>query len=220
MQAYLSLLKSRPILTKSLTAGALFACGDIIAKTQLHSLTPSLTHTPTHPPTPSLSLNTFDWQGLISFSAFGCLFYAPSNHYWFTWMESSVAVSKHYSVRPMLQALVRVTLHSLIYAPFSIICLFIWMGMTQKKSYNSIYSSILPHKIFPIWWTGGIFWIPTMLSIYRFVPLHLRVLATSSANVFWTTYLSYKKSVILEEDGSLTVESNSNGNCDKTSNVL
>lgn len=70
------------------------------------------------------------------------------------------------------------------------------MGVAQGSSSHVLQATISPHNIFPIWCTGGIFWIPTMLSIYRFVPLHLRVLATSSANVFWTTYLSYKKSVI------------------------
>jgi protein Mpv17 len=184
LHAYLRILQSRPLVTKSLTAGALFASGDIIAQTLL--VPPSTLNKP------------FDWSGLASFSAFGCLLYAPSNHYWFSWMERSIATATYYQTRPMLQALARVTLHSVVYAPFSIICLFLWMGVAQGSSVLALQASVAPQKVFPIWWTGGIFWIPTMLSIYRFVPLHLRVLATSTANVFWTTYLAHKKSVILD----------------------
>ena len=198
LQGYLNVLKKRPLATKCITAGVLFASGDIIAQTLLvpapHSDSPNASPVPVNV---SKTKNTFDWQGLLSFSAFGCLFYAPSNHSWFAWMERSIATTKYYQTRPMLQALLRVSLHSVIYAPFSIICLFVWMGVTQGNSTSAIQASIAPHKIFPIWWTGGIFWIPTMLSIYRFVPLHLRVLATSTANVFWTTYLSYKKAAIV-----------------------
>jgi len=37
-----------------------------------------------------------------------------------------------------------------------------------------------------------VFWVPTMLAIYRYVPLHGRVVVTSAANVGWSSYLSMK----------------------------
>ena len=196
LQTYLQILNKRPLLTKSITSGILFACGDIIAQS---FLIPS--------PNDNKLSQSLDWYGLVSFSSFGLILYAPSNHYWFAWMEKTVAVGKYYQTRPMVQALARVTLHSIAYAPFSIISLFLWMGIAQGNSSSALKESISPQKVFPIWWAGAVFWIPTMLSIYRFVPLNLRVLATSTANVFWTTYLSFKNSVIVKSASASSITS-------------
>lgn len=180
-------------MTKCLTAGALFASGDILAQKFLEA-----------PSANNKRSIQFDWSRLLSFSAFGCVVFAPSNHYWFAWMERSVATSSHYQARPMLQALLRVTLHSAIYAPCSIIFLFLWMGVTQgNRTFLSLQDSIAPQKVLPVWRAGAVFWIPTMLAIYRFVPLHVRVLATSAGNVFWTTYLSHKKAAVPIQESPL-----------------
>lgn len=43
-----------------------------------------------------------------------------------------------------------------------------------------------------VWAAGSVFWVPAMLAIYRYVPLHGRVVVTSAANVGWSSYLSMK----------------------------
>ncbi|CAM9353030.1 unnamed protein product [Ectocarpus fasciculatus] len=179
--AYLSALRSRPLLTKSVTGGVLFAIGDSANQCYHHE-------------------KKYDVKGAAIFTGFGTLLYAPTNHFWFGWMETNIACGLSWSKKPLTQALARVVFHSCTYAPFSIISLFLWSGYLSGQPMDSIVELIAPSAMTHIWLTGSVFWIPTMLGIYRFVPLHLRVLATSLANVFWTTYLSFKKTESLKID--------------------
>ena len=185
LNAYLRALKRQPLVTKSVTGGVLFAVGDTVNQ----SLLPH---------------KAYDIKGALSFIGFGALLYSPTNHFWFAWMEKNFATGLKWTRRPMMQAFARVIFHSVVYAPFSIISLFIWSGVFSGQSMDGIVDMINPSAMSQIWLTGSVFWIPTMLCIYRFVPLNLRVLGTSMANVFWTTYLSYKKTVSLDERSSTT----------------
>lgn len=179
---YLRLLGRQPLLTKSFTGGILFAIGDSINQ----SMSPG---------------KSYDVKGAMSFTAFGALLYSPSNHYWFAWMENNVATGLKWSQKQLSQAFSRVLIHSVVFAPFSIVSLFVWSGFLSGESLEGIVDIIKPAAMFQIWFTGSVFWIPTMLTIYRYIPLQLRVLATSTANVFWTAYLSHKKTISLQERG-------------------
>ena len=181
--AYLTALKRSPLLTISVTGGVLFAIGDTVNQSYHHE-------------------KKYDAKGAAIFTGFGALLYSPTNHYWFGWMEKNIAGGVNWSRKPMAQALARVVFHSCSYAPFSIVSLFLWTGFFSGQSMDSILEIIAPDAMAQIWLIGSIFWIPTMAGIYRFVPLHLRVLATSLANVFWTTYLSFKKTESLETGGT------------------
>jgi hypothetical protein len=182
LKAYLSALQRAPVRVKIATAGVLFAVGDTANQTINYKNNGV----------------KYDYKGALIFTAFGALFYAPTNHLWFAWMERNVACGATWNKQPMLQAFARVTLHSIVYAPFSIVSLFTWNGLFSGHSSSQIMDVVSPSKMFPIWLTGSVFWVPTMLGIYRFVPLQARVLAASVANVFWTTYLSFKKTVLSE----------------------
>ena len=96
----------------------------------------------------------------------------------------------------MQQAAVRVILHSVAYAPFSIVTLFLWMGMAESNLDGMALARAIeraaPDRIFPVWLAGSGFWIPTMLGIYRYVPLNSRTVVTSACNVLWSIYLSMK----------------------------
>lgn len=179
LNAYLKMLQRAPLLTKSVTGGALFAIGDTVNQCL-------------HP------LNAYDIKGAVSFAAFGALWYAPTNHFWFAWMERNIASGASWSHKPMMQAFTRVILHSAVYAPFSIVSLFVWSGTFSGQEISGILDMIAPQAMSQIWLAGSFFWIPIMLGIYRFVPYQMRVLATSLANVFWTGYLSYKKTLSLQ----------------------
>ncbi|CAE7248343.1 SYM1 [Symbiodinium natans] len=167
LAAYSSLLQRWPLTTKGFSAGMLFSLGDVMAQ----------------------RLETGkaeDLQRLVSFGSYGASWYAISQHYWFAWMESHVATS-----RPPAQAAVaRVCAHSAVFAPFSIVSLFGWMAITTGRSFEELQDSCHPEAVFRVWAAGTIFWIPTMLGVYRFVPLHGRVIVTSGANVLWSCYLS------------------------------
>ena len=193
--AYSKALQTMPLVTKGGTAALLFGIGDTLAQQTSGRGADGAAASAGH-----------DSQRALAFVTFGGLFYAPTQHFWFAWMERNVAAGAGWAREPMKQATARVCLHSSVYAPFSIASLFIWMDLfssspaapppaqeTLAGRAQRALSNARPEVIFPIWLAGGTFWIPTMLGIYRFVPLHGRVVVTSAANVAWSTYLSFKR---------------------------
>jgi hypothetical protein len=176
MTFYSTATKRFPLLSKCISAGILFGIGDTASQwNRMDSNTTS-----------------FDWKRLASFSSYAAIWYAPTQHYWFVLMENYVASGARYAAQPMLQAFTRVTVHSMIYAPFSILSLFTWMAISKNQTREQLRGIFSPDVIFPVWMAGASFWIPTMMGIYRFVPIHNRVFITSAANVAWSCYLSYK----------------------------
>jgi hypothetical protein len=182
---YLSALKRMPLTTKALTSGVLFAIGDGVNQSILQR--------------DASKSRKYDFKGALIFTAYGALYYAPTNHLWFAWMENNFTCGTKWSSKPMLQALARVALHSTLFAPFSIVSVFIWSGYFSGQSTSRIIDIVSPSNMLPVWLVGRIFWVPTMLGIYRFVPLHLRVPTAAAASVFWSTYLSFMKTTMWEE---------------------
>ena len=185
LATYLGTLQRRPLSTKAASAALIFCIGDATAQ-RITSDSAVVTAGGDAPP-------WFDGRRALSFASFAAVVYAPTQHFWFGWMERHVAVG--WSAAPMRQAAARVALHSAVYAPFSIVALFAWMGLASKRYTNlgeCLSEVAAPSRLGPVWLAGGAFWIPTMLGVYRFVPLHGRVVVTSACNVLWGSYLSLK----------------------------
>ncbi|CAK9062185.1 Adenine/guanine permease AZG1 (AzgA-homolog protein) (Protein AZAGUANINE RESISTANT 1) (AtAzg1) [Durusdinium trenchii] len=145
LAAYSSWLQRRPLTTKGISAGLLFSLGDWLAqKLESGGASPDL-------------------QRLAAFGSFGASWYAISQHYWFAWMERRVAVGWS----PTRAALARVVTHSAVYAPFSIVSLFAWMGWAHGESSEELLAHCHPEAVFGVWAAGTVFWIPTMLAVYR-----------------------------------------------------
>eukprot|EP00434_Breviolum_minutum_P035211 symbB.v1.2.031161.t1/scaffold3586.1/size53639/3 len=144
------------------SAGVLFSLGDFLAQSLEVGGVPDL-------------------QRLMAFGSYGASWYAISQHYWFLWMERHVATTWS----PPRAAVARVAAHSAVFAPFSIVSLFGWMAVTTGRSWEELQQICHPEAVFRVWAAGTVFWVPTMLGVYRFVPLHARVVVTSGANVLW-----------------------------------
>lgn len=184
LKAYSKALQTMPLVTKGTTTAAMFGIGDTLAQLVMEK----------GGGTAGVDEVAYDARRGAAFVAFGGVLSAPTQHFWFEWMERNVALTW----RPLRQATARVCLHSLVYAPFSIASLFVWMELFSRPGEGDLWIAFMqvqPAAIFPIWLAGGSFWIPTMLAVYRFVPLHGRVVVTSIANVVWSTYLSLAKAV-------------------------
>lgn len=181
------------MLSKAAASAGLFSLGDVLAQ-RLSRGSPIAAAVPPGPSSvDERNPRAFDWRRHASFVTFGGLVYAPTQQVWFAWMERNVAVT--WTSAPLRQAAARVCLHSVVYAPFSIAALLAWMGLARTGEVSSACDLLTPRAIFPIWLTGSVFWIPTMLAVYRFVPLNQRVVVTAAANVLWSGYLSRQSSV-------------------------
>eukprot|EP00808_Paulinella_micropora_P027455 g64973.t1 len=171
LKAYVSLLQKRPYSTKSASAAVLFGLGDLLAQANGHE--------------------PYSPERAARFVAYAALLYAPTQHLFFAWMERSVATGMWWASHPTSQVAARVGVHVTVYAPFSIVTLFGWMTWTQGHSDTAtVLEKCSTKHVVPTWAAGASFWVPAMMGIYRFVPLHSRVVATSACNVAWCWYLS------------------------------
>jgi len=72
--------------------------------------------------------------------------------------------------------------------------MFVWCPVVAAGGggVSEAISNATPERVARTWAAGSVFWIPTMMSIYRWVPLSHKVLATACANVVWGTYLALR----------------------------
>ena len=102
-------LKRHPIAANVLLASSLHCAGDCIAQA----------------PAVAKKEERFDARRTLYFGLYGGICAAPTQYYWFGFMEKYVGAGM---TAPMRQAMARVCVHSLVYAPFSIATLFMWMA--------------------------------------------------------------------------------------------
>eukprot|EP00802_Teleaulax_amphioxeia_P026682 Tamp_27818.p2 GENE.Tamp_27818~~Tamp_27818.p2 ORF type:complete len:209 (-),score=35.24 Tamp_27818:213-800(-) len=181
--AYARQLQTRPLATKSITSGVLFGVGDVISQnlpsTGSGDRGRGLSEEQGHGE--PLDVGRVAWL-----ACFGVVLYAPTNHWWFAFQERNVTAFKS---RPAAQAALRVAVHSVVYAPFSVAAFVAWVALREDSA--AIVGRV-KENTFKLWASGTVFWVPTMLGIYRYVPNQHRVGVTTVCNLAWSTYLSLK----------------------------
>jgi hypothetical protein len=199
-QWYLTQLKHKSVRTKVWTTCLLFGASDTIAQQIQH--------------TANRSSSSHDFNRSGRAMVFG-LGYAPLLHHWFILMEKFVKFSPQF---PNAQAMVRVLVHTGIFAPTIAISSFIGfmtfsdpINLFNRKgeidvdhAFHAAVSRV-SEKGFQLWVDGGVFWIPIMFVNYRFFALEHRVMAMNVANLVWTTYLSFRAVGKLHKEDTLVV---------------
>jgi hypothetical protein len=176
LKLYLNALRKWPLQVKCISSGFLFGFGDFIAQS-LNGGT---------------KIGQYDNRRLLAFSSYGCFFHASTQHYWFNWMEKNIAHGLLWDSKPFAQSLIRVSVQTLTFAPMSIVAVMTWMNIARGVTVKETIEKISFNYLYNVWLTGVVFWFPTMILVFRYVPLLYRVIATSTANIIWSAYLSCK----------------------------
>ncbi|KAM7514404.1 hypothetical protein LguiA_003987 [Lonicera macranthoides] len=168
---YLGKLDSRPVITKSVSAGIIYAAAD---------LTSQMITMP--------SFGSFDLLRTLRMAAYGLLFLGSAQHIWFNFLARILPK------RDIFTTLEKLLLGQLTYAPFITAVFFFWNSALQGDSGGEI-AAKLKRDLIPTMINGLLFWPICDFFTYKVIPVHLQPLMNSSFSYVWTIYLTYMASL-------------------------
>jgi hypothetical protein len=164
---YSTSLENFPILTKSITAGCIFAFSDYLAQTMEKK-----------------DRNSIDWRRLATSAAVGLCCFGPAAHFWYA------MVFRVFPATGLVSTLQKASLGQLFFGP-SFTCVFFAASLLQTGQFSL--SSWL-RKIrtdLPGTWVSGLgFWPLVDLVSYSLVPVSYIPLFVNVCSLIWTIYLS------------------------------
>ncbi|TPX60727.1 hypothetical protein PhCBS80983_g01629 [Powellomyces hirtus] len=165
---YLELLEEKPLVTKSLSAGAIAVAGDIIAQ--------KVDSSPDHP--------EWDPKRTARLGLYGTLIAAPLTHGWYKVLDARVGAGMDFAT-----SVKKVTADQILAAtPFTalfFVCNSAAEGCTKAEIKNR-----LSNNLWPTLKANWAVWPAALLINFRFVPLKLRLLVVNVLGLGWGTYLS------------------------------
>lgn len=168
---YCQLLEERPVLTKSVTSGAIGFVSDLSGQYIEHTLRKD-----------EKKSFKFDAFRCFRFTLLGTILVGPVLHYWYGFIVRKIPGTD------MIHTLQRVFFDQLVFAP-SFVPLFFAMNLILEGK-----PELVPAKLNQMWWpsvkANWSLWVPAMLFNFKFVPPHLQVLFANVVAYFWNVYLS------------------------------
>ncbi|EIE19175.1 hypothetical protein COCSUDRAFT_67996 [Coccomyxa subellipsoidea C-169] len=153
--AYCRALDQRPIVTKSLTAAAGFALGDIIAQ-----------HSTKHPG------ERYNYLRTARMTAFGLFFAGPlQGHYWYGWLDKTILPLRPKSLGAVVS---KIGIDQTIMAPLGTVAFFSTMKTMELKPSESL--QVVKEKTWPTVAAGWQLWIPAHAINFGFIAPSMRVL--------------------------------------------
>ena len=153
------------VATKAVTAAVLNGVGDVIAQIFLNEN------------------GKFDWKRLGIFSALGLVLIGPALHVWYGTLARVVTASG------TMGALGRMAMDQLLFAPIFIGT--IVSSIMILEGHGSDVPSKMRSDLFTIVRSNWALWVPFQFLNFRFVPVHLQVLASNIVALAWNTYISW-----------------------------
>ena len=196
IRGYNALLAKYPCTTKTVTAGALAAAGDVFV--QINSKEDGEKESSggivkratagdrqADPLQTTVSYETFDVKRFVGFTIFGSIWSGYLNHYWFDWLAKTFA--HHTPVKALAYKTLcqHGLLNPFLYIPAFFLSQGWWLGKsweetkeTASRSYVATLSSCY------------LFWIPATSAQFLWIPLRYQVLYGSTLSFFWNVFLA------------------------------
>ncbi|KAL1296114.1 hypothetical protein HN51_056867 [Arachis hypogaea] len=168
---YLGMVKSWPILTKSVTSALIYIAADLSAQTIVRQ-----------------SQDSYDFVRTLRMAGYGMIILGPTLHFWFNF------VSKLFPKRDLLSTLKKMVMGQTIYGPAMTIVFFSLNARLQGESSTEI-AARLKRDFLPTFLSGVMYWPFCDFITFRFVPVHLQPLVTNSFSYLWTIYMTYMASL-------------------------
>ena len=129
----------------------------------------------------------FDVRRFVGFTIFGSIWSGYLNHYWFDWLARTFA---HH--RPV-KALACKTLcqHGILNPFFYIPAFFLSQGVWMDKSWEETKETTV-RSYWPTLSSCWVFWIPATSAQFLFVPLRYQVLYGSTLSFLWNVFLAFQ----------------------------
>ncbi|XP_019156596.1 PREDICTED: PXMP2/4 family protein 4-like [Ipomoea nil] len=168
---YLGMLDSRPILTKSISSGLIYAAAD--STSQMITMSPS---------------DSLDNIRVLRMASFGLLILGPVQHAWFN------LLGRKLPRRDVATTLKKLVLGQLVLGPCITGTFFSFNASLQGESGKEI-AARLKRDLLPTLMSGLMYWPVCDFLTYKVIPVHLQPLMNSSCSYIWTIYLTYMASL-------------------------
>ncbi|KAL9242072.1 hypothetical protein vseg_016110 [Gypsophila vaccaria] len=168
---YLGMIKSRPLLTKSITSSVIYVVADLTSQTIALP-----------------SSETYDFIRTSRMAGYGLLVLGPTLHYWFNFM------SKVLPGRDLLTTIKKMALGQTVYGPIMTVIFFSLNAALQGEDATEIVAR-LRRDFFPTMVNCVIYWPFCDFVTFRFAPVHLQPLVSNGFSFVWTVYMTYMASL-------------------------
>ncbi|VFQ68387.1 unnamed protein product [Cuscuta campestris] len=168
---YLELLKTRPILTKSLTCAVIYTAADLSSQTL----------------SGALSLGQYDLLRTLRMSGYGMLILGPSLHFWFNFLFRALPK------QDLRSTITKMALGQTVYGPIMTVVFFSVNAALQGENGAEILAR-LKRDFIPTMASGIMYWPICDFVTFRFIPVHLQPLVSNSFSYIWNVYLTYMAS--------------------------
>ena len=163
---YGSSLVARPILTKSITAGSIFALSDYLAQ-RLEN-----------------SKEKLNWTRMVSGGLVGLLYFGPAAHYWYEMIFRLLPGTT------LVSTLQKAALGQLLFGP-SFTCIFFGVSLLQAGNFSlGSWFRKIKQDLPGAWLAGAGFWPLVDLVSYSIIPMQWIPLFVNMCSLVWTIYLS------------------------------
>ncbi|CAH1450453.1 unnamed protein product [Lactuca virosa] len=168
---YLGLIKTRPILTKSITSALIYTASDLSSQTITRS-----------------SSESYDGIRTFRMAGYGMIVLGPALHYWFNF------VSRIFPNRDLISTFKKMFLGQAIFGPVMTVVFFSVNAGIQGENGREIVAR-LKRDLIPTMINGVMYWPVCDFITFRFVPVHLQPLVSNSFAYIWTCYMTYMASL-------------------------
>ncbi|XP_008807406.2 protein SYM1-like [Phoenix dactylifera] len=168
---YLGMIEARPVLTKSLTAGAIFMAADV--SSQMITLPPS---------------DSLDLVRTLRMAGYGTLVSGPSLHLWFNF------VSRILPKRDVPATFKKIFLGQTTYGPIMTAVFYSVNAGLQGETVAEIIAR-LNRDLIPTCKSGLVYWPICDFITFKFIPVRLQPLVSNSFSFLWTIYITYMASL-------------------------
>ncbi|GAB4853447.1 hypothetical protein Ancab_017637 [Ancistrocladus abbreviatus] len=168
---YLGMVKTRPILTKSITSSLIYAAADLSSQTLILP-----------------SSEPYDFLRASRVAGYGLLILGPSLHHWFTF------VSKILPGRDVLTTVKKMVLGQTVYGPF-MTCVFFSVNAALQGEDASEIIARLKRDLLPTLINGVMYWPICDFITFKFTPVHLQPVVSNGFSYLWTVYMTYMASL-------------------------
>ncbi|XP_018852108.1 PXMP2/4 family protein 4-like [Juglans regia] len=174
---YVGMVKSRPVLTKSITSALIYTAADLTSQTIALP-----------------STETFDFLRTLRMAGYGMLILGPSLHFWFNFM------AKLFPKQDIFSTLKKMAMGQALYGPAMTVVFFSVNACLQGENITEIVAR-LKRDLLPTMLNGVMYWPVCDFITFRFTPVHLQPLVSNSFSYLWTIYMTYMASL---EKASIT----------------
>ncbi|KDP44472.1 hypothetical protein JCGZ_16305 [Jatropha curcas] len=168
---YLAMVKSRPILTKSVTSSLIYVAADLSSQTIVKP-----------------DSETYDLVRTLRMAGYGMVILGPSLHFWFNF------VSKQFPKRDLITTFKKIILGQTLYGPAMTVLFFSLNARLQGENNQEIVAR-LNRDLLPTMMNGVMYWPVCDFITFKFIPVHLQPLVSNSFSYLWTVYMTYMASL-------------------------